>query len=320
MYASTCSSDWDCPTFQTCEVEQNWKQCRINWTPGFCNTDADCALSEYCDGIVAGYGTCRSRNECEADNECPTDFICQSNGTYNVCVFGHVCTKHSDCPVGYRCVAAVPKNYCEYANECSKDSDCSATQACVVDGNWTRCQTSWNGVCNNDGDCDASEWCDLTIGPIGVCRSRHQCLVDPDCGEGMACQDNGQFRECVPLEPTNCWFDFQCPDNWTCYEGKCKPFYEGTCTNVEGRWTVLLSSCLTVPIGTTYEFIPENGCNGIVKLGLTNTNVGSFTETAAAQYNVTLALLYNCQASVTLSALMTMNCPLGCDGVQLVRH
>jgi hypothetical protein len=64
--------------------------------------------------------------------------------------------------------------------------------------------------------------------------------------------------------------------------------------------------------------VPENGCNGNVKLRSTNTNNGTFTQTSTNNYNVTLSLIYNCTASITLGTVMTMDCP-SCEGIQIIR-
>jgi hypothetical protein len=319
-YASTCRSDADCGANSTCEVVGHWKECRFDFNPSFCTTDRDCALSEYCDLGLLGFGTCKSRNECDQDWDCPRDFRCLSNGVYNVCLDATNCQQHADCPLGYRCEPAIPYNQCQYANECTKDADCAATEACVFDGNWTRCKLAWNGVCTSDANCDPDEWCDRALGPLGTCRSRNQCFVDADCGEGLVCQSNGTWNECVPETPRNCWFDFQCPDGWTCNNGQCRPVYAGTCTEVEGRWTVWYSPCVLVPMGTVYEFVPEDGCNGKVKLVATGTTNGTFRRTGEDAYDITLSLVYNCTARLSLAdSVMTMDCPLGCTGIQMAR-
>jgi hypothetical protein len=225
----------------------------------------------------------------------------------------------TDCPRGFRCAPGNPRAECVYANECGSDADCGATQQCVFDGNWARCKLSVSGICTQDTNCDADEYCDLALGPLGTCRSRNQCFVDQDCGDGLMCESNGTWNQCVPAQTQNCWFDVQCPTDWTCNSGQCKPVYEGTCTEVEGQWTVWLSTCVLVPMGTVYEFVPENGCTGNVKLVSTNTNNGTFSQTSPANYDITLSLVYACTAKITLGTVMTMDCPLGCTGIQMSR-
>lgn len=321
-YASTCSSDADCSAFETCQViEGNWKECQIDWSPGFCTSDDDCEAHEFCD-IIAGFGTCKSRNECTDDMECEQDYVCESNGVYNECVWGVSCQEHTDCPIGYRCVEASPRNECEYANECTQDSDCSSIQECRIVDNWAECQLAWNGVCVDDTGCAEDEYCDGVIGGLGTCRSKDQCFVDEDClDENLVCEDNGEFNECVPGHETACWFDIQCPEGWRCIDGACHPLYEGMCSEVEGRWTVWYSpigqlACALIPIGTVYEFIPEDGCNGGVKREGGTIDLGTFSELGNHEYDVTFTLIYQCTAKVIGGTLMSMDCP-GCTGIQL---
>jgi len=320
-YASTCQSDSDCGTNSTCIDQGNWKECEFDWNPTICNDDRDCGTTEFCDVGLIGVGTCKSRNECDNNWDCPADFVCESNGTYRQCVDGRNCQIHADCELGYRCVPDTPRNICEYANECGADSDCGALEQCVFDGNWTRCSLSVSGVCSADSNCDDDEYCDTELGPLGTCRSRSQCFVDADCGDsGLECRSNGTWNQCMPVIEKNCWFDFQCQEGWSCNDGQCMPVYAGTCSESEGNWTVLVSTCLLVPIGTGYEFVPQNGCDGKIKLRSTGTTNGTFSQTEPGRYDITLSLVYNCTASISLGSIMTMDCPLeGCSSIQMIR-
>jgi hypothetical protein len=73
-------------------------------------------------------------------------------------------------------------------------------------------------------------------------------------------------------------------------------------------------------MGTVYEFIPETGCDGKIKLTSSGATNGTFAQSSAGHYDVTLSLVYNCTASITLGSIMTMDCPLGCTGIQMSRQ
>ncbi len=316
LYASECTVDADCPSYQRCQVEENWKACKIDFN-AFCQSDADCEFGETCDILFSNYGSCKSMNICTSDRECPTGFECESNGTYMDCVEVAPCVTDADCGFGFRCVAQQPKNLCEYANQCSSDADCGYMQECAVSGNWTSCTTHFPDVCTGDDSCAEDEYCDTLLGPLGECRSKSQCFVDEDCGEGMACESNGTFNECVAADPDACWFDFQCQEDWLCLDNTCKPQYEGMCTDIEGLWTVWISDCTLIMTGQTYEFVPKDGCNGDIRLGDTQVPAGSFDETSTSHYDLTIALVLQCTSEVTLNTVMSVDC--GSCTVQLGR-
>gem|GEM_PF-3402265 len=319
-YASTCQTDADCQAWESCKVEDNWKQCAFNISKT-CASDADCGIGEFCQVVVGSYGLCKSKNECSSDEECGEYEICQFNDEFYECVEEIPCNADTDCREGYKCVFASPKNYCEYANQCTTDTDCAIYETCQMQGNYTVCKFTFSAPCTSDDGCAEDEYCDLTLGPLGVCRTRSQCFVDADCDEGLICQSNGTYNECIPATTQQCWFDFQCPEDWRCIDGACKPVYAGMCENVEGQWTVLIPnvSCMLITMGSQFEFIPTDGCNGKVKPLNLAWELGSFTETSTGNYDVTFALFLQCTAEVTLSTLMTLNCPMGCDNIQLTR-
>ncbi len=307
-YASECVTDADCSAINVCATVENWKECRLNTSPDFCQSDNDCPEGFYCETVIAGYGTCRSLNECFSDDECPEYFECISNGDYLECVETVPCQRHEDCGFGYRCVVAQPRNVCEYANECATDADCGNFEECQPDGNWTVCNYSFPSMCSSDNDCQRDEYCDFILGPIGNCVSRNQCYADEDCGDGLICENNGEFNECVPAQQQSCWFDFQCQDGWQCADGVCKPIYAGMCTDIEGEWTVWMSDCLMLTMGQAYEFIPEDGCNGSVRSQSLSISIGSFEETSTSNYNLTLGFISQCSATVNLATVMSVTC------------
>lgn len=309
LFASTCTNDFDCQTYQTCQIIGNWKECRFDLNES-CGTDADCAPGEVCETVILGYKVCRSMNKCLTGDECADNEVCDWTGSYYDCVA--VCTADADCEFGYRCVAGTPYNRCEYANECQSDADCPAFRTCEPSGNWMRCIISLGGgLCLNDTNCDPSEYCDLSLGFFGTCKSRDQCAMDADCGENMKCEFNGTYYECVPTNPKQCLFDFQCPIGWSCVKNMCKPQYAGICAEIEGMWQVLISASFLFTQGNSYEFIPKDGCSGSVKPEGQSVATGSFSQTATKQYDITMLLFFNCEASITLNALMQVTCPSG---------
>jgi len=309
LWASTCTNDFDCSIYESCEVVGNWKECRFNLSES-CQSNADCKPGEVCETIFLTFKACRSYNECETDAECPDGKACVWNGSFRECVA--VCQKDEDCGFGYRCVSATPHNICEYANECTSDTDCPAFYTCQSVGNWNACRFSTGGtLCTSDADCAPDEYCDLSMGFFGTCKSRNQCTIDADCGANMTCQFNGTYNECVPKKPTQCLFDFQCPEGWSCVENVCKPQYAGVCTEIEGMWHVLMSTTLFFENGAAYEFIPQNGCNGSIKKEGDLTATGSFTQVSPAHYTLTMLLIFTCSADITLNTLMSITCSSG---------
>lgn len=315
LFASTCTNDFDCQTYQTCQVVGNWKECRFDLSES-CDTDADCAPGEVCETVILGYKVCRSMNKCLSSEECAVNEVCDWTGSYYDCVA--VCAVDTDCDFGYQCVAGTPYNRCEYANECQSDADCPAFRTCEPSGNWMRCILSLGGgLCLNDTNCDPSEYCDLSLGFFGTCKSRDQCAMDADCGDNMKCEFNGTYYACVPTNPKQCLFDFQCPSGWICADNVCTPQYAGICAEIEGMWQVLISTSLLFTQGNSYEFIPKDGCSGSVKPEDQSVATGSFSQTAPKQYDITMLLFFNCEASITLNALMQVTCPSG--GATLIR-
>lgn len=313
--ASTCTNDFDCQAYQTCQVVGNWKECRLDLSES-CVTDADCLPGEVCETVILGYKVCRSMNKCLTSAECAVNEVCDWTGSYYDCVA--VCAVDTDCNFGYQCVAGTPYNRCEYANECQSDADCPAFRTCEPSGNWMQCILSLGGgLCLNDTNCDPSEYCDLSLGFFGTCKSRDQCAMDADCGDNMKCEFNGTYYECVPTNPKQCLFDFQCPSGWSCVNNLCKPQYAGICAEIEGMWQVLISTSFLFTQGNSYEFIPKDGCSGSVKPEDQSIATGSFSQTAPTQYDITMLLFFNCEASITLNALMQVTCPSG--GATLVR-
>ncbi|HNT27684.1 MAG TPA: hypothetical protein PKH10_05830 [bacterium] len=309
LFASTCANDFDCQTYQTCQVVGNWKECRLDLSDS-CETDADCAPGEVCETVILGYKVCRSMNKCLTSEECAANEVCDWTGSYYDCVA--VCTVDTDCAFGYQCIAGTPYNRCEYANECQSDADCPAFRTCEPSGNWMQCILSLGGgLCLNDTNCDPSEYCDLSLGFFGTCKSRDQCLIDADCGDNMKCEFNGTYYECVPTNPKQCLFDFQCPTDWICAQNVCTPQYAGTCTEIEGLWNVLVSTALFFTTGSSYEFIPKDGCDGSIKQEGGTVSSGTFAQTSAFNYDITMLLFFNCQASITLNAIMQVTCSSG---------
>ena len=308
VYANECELDEDCDGLNVCVNGDYWKECRFDTSPEWCSSDADCGLGEYCDGVLGQYGICKSNNQCGSDDDCEPGFACEFNGDFFECVETEPCQSDEECGFGYRCVQASPRNLCEYANECATDADCSAWESCVEQGNWTVCQGGMPDTCMGDDDCPADEYCEPVLGPIGTCRSRNECYVDDDCGEGLVCESNGTYNECVPEEEQGCFLDFQCPDGWRCIDNVCQPPTTGLCSEIEGQWDVWLSTCLTLTQSQSYLFEPEDGCNGSIRSVALDTAIGKFEETGSSQYSLTLLFIQQCEATVTVGTLMSVDC------------
>ncbi len=306
--ASSCKSDVDCKWYETCEMAENWKECKLNSGQTKCSTDADCQKGEKCEALFGTYKVCRSYNKCTTDDECAANQVCEWTGTYFDCVT--VCTVDKDCGFGYKCTKATPHNTCDYASECASDADCSSFQTCEASGNWNVCKLG-GGFCTSDANCKADEYCDISVGFFGSCKSRNQCTVDADCGENMACVSNGTYNECKPKQTQQCILDLQCPDGWTCKDYQCTPKYAGTCSEIEGLWTVWISTSLFFTNGSAYEFIPKNGCSGDVKKDGGSIPSGTFAQNTSGDFDLKMALLFNCTAKITANMVMQVTCSNG---------
>lgn len=301
IYQSNCSVDRDCPTLQRCVINANWKSCEFDLGATWCQNDDACPAGHYCDVL-----TCKSKNECSVDRDCAVGERCQVQDDYRQCIEQPPCGNDAECGFGYRCIPGSP-NTCQYSNQCANDRDCEALQACKAVGNIAMCVLDTPSICTSDAGCRESEYCDTML-VIGECRSRNQCFIDADCGEGMVCQSNGHYNVCMPDSPKACWFDFQCPASWVCSGGKCRPIYEGTCSNIEGRWTVLIATgCTIIFTGQVYEFVPTDGCNGNIQFGDTQLPAGTFAETSPGKYDVRFTF-QQCTGEVTLNALLNLSC------------
>jgi hypothetical protein len=303
---NSCSIDSDCGVMQRCVIGENWKSCQIDLGPTWCTNDEACPEGEYCDTL-----SCKSKAQCSTDRDCETGNRCLEQDGYKQCIPTPPCTQDAECGFGYQCQSGT----CAYANQCKNDGECPALQACKAVGNYTVCQFDTPSICTSDDGCDADEYCDTFLA-VGECRSRNQCFIDEDCGEGMVCESNGHYTTCVADSPKACWFDFQCPTDWVCASGECKPIYEGTCVDIEGRWTVLISDCTLITTTQVYEFVPTNGCNGNIHLGETQIPAGNFTETSESHYNVQFTW-QQCEGTVTLDSLLNLQC--GSCSVQLAK-
>ena len=306
-YVSQCVTDYDCSDIQRCEREENWKICQLDISPDTCDKDEDCEIGEVCDIPVIGMGVCRSLNECEITSECATGYECEFNGTFNECVKSVPCVVDEDCGFGYRCLETLPENQCEYANECATADDCPALNSCDVEGNWTVCNFTSGTFCTSDANCAPDEYCDITI-VAGSCVSRNQCYADEDCGDGMKCENNGTYNECVPLSTEGCLLDIQCQDGWACIDNECMPKYSGVCTEIEGNWTVWMSDVIIFPQGTTWEFIPNDGCNGNIVESTSTVPAGTFNIIVSPEYDIKMGLVQDCTASININAIMTITC------------
>lgn len=313
--ASECETDAGCSTTQVCTVVENWKECQTNTSPQTCSSDADCPTGSICESIGGIIGVCRSMNECSSNDECETGEECKLDGDIYKCVDTVPCTSDAECGFGFSCNSGE----CVYANECSKDEDCGTLKRCLEDGNIMTCQTKFGGVCTKDSSCEADEYCDLTAGLIGTCKSRNQCYIDVDCGDGMRCESNGTYNECISASSESCLLDLQCDDGWVCKDYECKPQYEGMCTEIEGKWTVLTSDCTLVTTGMGAEFIPKDGCNGDIVVTDATLPAGTFTQIETRKYDVVFGFLINFNASIT-SVVMTMEQDNGSCSATLIKN
>ncbi|MFH1520491.1 MAG: hypothetical protein ABID61_02500 [Candidatus Micrarchaeota archaeon] len=175
-----------------------------------CNTNSDCADTEFCAPLAIG-DVCLALNcevyetivnhecalkqgACYDNSDCAVDHYCSNN----FCFPKPSCTKDSDCiNYFYFCVN---QDYCEQYT-CSDDSDCPANGYC--DQYAKLCHNLEYGECSDDSDCGNDQTCNLNTNTCvyvpPVCD--YECCSDNDCNvneycSGHQCVDNPPDLEC----------------------------------------------------------------------------------------------------------------------------
>jgi len=181
---------------------------------GYCRTDADCPLDEFCDklpgaadGICAPYCDRQGQNcpelyRCVTDNRDPNYGRCiLENPTCQECAYDGQCGSGSYCEI----VTGQTKGCCR--PQCGPANPCPGALVCNVDG---RCVVgTGQGDCG--GQCPPGHVCDPTF---NVCV-----LNCPACGENQCC-DSTSAPNCYPCSCTNpvicgvllqpCCFGYNC--------------------------------------------------------------------------------------------------------------
>lgn len=165
---------------------------------------------------------CDSNLDCEDCSTC-INGLCVSKCPDKVCVNGECadCDNTKPCPCNQKCVngnCQCPpdkpfKNEKGCCVNCQKDSDCPPCHICTengcipIDCPDSVCDPKTNKCveCLNSGDCDGENEC---------CKN-NKC----DCCDGFV--RNPQTGKCDPLP--DCTTDTQCPECYTCKDGKCVP-------------------------------------------------------------------------------------------------
>ncbi len=317
--ATNCKTDADCSKLQSCKLAENWKECSVDFTPSQCKLDEDCGFGGYCEIVALEYGICKSKNECSINAECEEYFECKPNDEFMACQEIPQCASDEECGFGFACTPKDSKKFCTYANECKNDIECGNLQRCLPDGNHNKCQMKLSEVCTKDEQCKTSDmFCDLSLGVVGSCKSRNQCNIDLDCGEGMLCQSNDTYNECVQATTEKCALDMQCEDGFSCINGTCSPGYTGMCPEIEGFWKVFFSTQMFLQANKVYEFIPKEGCSGNIQEKEVIIPVGTFAQSEPKKYSIKIALFTDCTADINLGGLLSITC--GDQTAQMIRE
>lgn len=259
-----CSNNHSCiPTScddgDVCTTDSRQANGTCTTTPvqGCCNTDAQCAVGQYC---VDASHECATVPGCGDDNACTTDtFDMATEKCINTQISGCQCDADNDCGATERCnmtshvCEQVPcpddadactreeviSHECKHTpitgcNQCTTDAQCAAlvpTGFSLQSGGWWHlgnvsygCLAGLCGSCvDNDND--------------GYCA---ECVTGADCPAGQVCKDFGVDDACVPQE---CGTGLPaCPSGQECVSGLCQ---STTCT----------PSCSGKECG-------DNGCGG----------------------------------------------------------
>lgn len=200
--------------------------------PGYCWSDADCALGERCEGVIP---PCPPGAYCFAapqPGKCVADRpVCQAikPGTHGMCemVLGWIfdgqgcvlesgCSCKPDCEFFFQtleeCQAA-----CLGPIPCFDDSDCPKGQVCVWKGGCPPCD------CDAGSDPDCS--CPMCMPPKSGFCTPAVCASDPDCDDGDGCTvDRCLDGSCVHEPLPGCGWCTEDLDGDGWFGGFCYPY------------------------------------------------------------------------------------------------
>ncbi|RJO68691.1 MAG: hypothetical protein C4523_07330 [Myxococcales bacterium] len=158
---------------------------RCTKIPGYCRSDAECALDQFCnkrpgadDGLCYTYCF-------EQGQSCPTCTRCQQNPqdlNYGQCEYiceGDPCSYDGECGVGEYCAILSGQASGECVAMCGPDNPCPGSLGCCPDG---RCAIDCLGACECNPPCPPPYLCD---GLYCTCV-----LPCPACPEGSYCDES----------------------------------------------------------------------------------------------------------------------------------
>jgi hypothetical protein len=239
----------DCPFGFSCA--EDGSECVPD--PGFCATNNDCPLDEYCDqGRCVPFEDGATQMTCSDDSDCAPGLTC-TLGLCTGCVDDLQCGPDGACVLGVCFVN--PFGGGETVDRCA-DVTCEEGEVCVEATG--ECMAS----CTSSSQCAEEEICDPVLErcvPAVGCSSDTDCYGDADCvfGVCVGCTNDGQCREnesclfgaCVA--PPDLGQLGRC-DGVTCPEGQfCNPVsgecIEGTCSKdsdcPDGEFCTVLGLC-----------------------------------------------------------------------------
>ena len=173
----------DCPLESICGLDETCVEgCRSH-------TDCDRASERVCGSDK------KCRDGCLIDSECSLGYICSANYT---CIKG--CKSSANCPEGKVCNVAIKE-----CVDCLTDPDCTDRRKKCV----------FNDCIPKDWECGDDDHC---IG--GFCENHVcvECIYDYDCGSGLFCSRDPDFKCVRCLTNDHCPTGYECSTNYTCVE------------------------------------------------------------------------------------------------------
>ena len=184
-----CVQDGDCGGKGECCNSQH--QCVTIGCPE-CQSDSDCATSEYCckQRFISDHNVCRRScvgETCLSFNDCGVGECC----IFNKCTTTGCsqCSSHPDCPASqYCCKRGSLANVCRQScigETCQSSSDCGAGECCI----FNKCTTIGCSQCVLNSDCPASQYCCFRGLLSNMCR---QSCVGEICFSSIGCGGPGE--------------------------------------------------------------------------------------------------------------------------------
>jgi hypothetical protein len=177
--------------------------------PG-CESDADCAAGQRCEGLVASScqePECRTDDDCLAGYECGGRFgeTCLPTCAAIQCGHAQICV--DDFLSGASCQPG-----------CKNNEDCPAGSICPSCSSRCRSAPQCEPGCHDDGECGAGQFC-----RDGKCLT--QCWNDSDCFPGSICNANLATVSADPGET--------CPASTQCICLSCAGLSVPACASVD---------------------------------------------------------------------------------------